>query len=172
MKKITLAILLFAAVAVNAQTNSAPSFFGSVQNYFTSFDTNSTTFLADNVDIWAGADTVDSSTTRASLGIAAMVYQHKLSIESITRSGAVGGTVVSQQFGVGYNITHFDTRFTGYIHAGYSLDSKRAYAAPGLRVMKALTANTYAGMSLELPFYFKRGAGVTPTISVFTGFRF
>lgn len=176
--------------AATAQTNgtAAPeqTFFNSVAQYFSAFDTNSTTFSADTFDLWAGADTVNNQNLAASLGLEILPFRSSsssssfltnLSLESVTRNATVAGTILSEQAGIGYNLTHFDTRLTGYVDAGYRFDTRQGYVTPGLRVKKALTENTYAGVGIELPVYFTHGnsqsAGTpSPTLSVFTGFKF
>lgn len=170
------------------QTAPAPTpqgtFFNSVAQFFTGFDTNSTTFLTDTVDIWAGADTVNNQNMAASLGIeflplhsSSNSFLAALSVESVTRNATVAGTIVSEQAGFGYNFTHFDTRITGYLDGGYRFDTRQGYLAPGIRIKKALTENTYMGVGLELPIYLNHDNGQpsgapSPTPSVFTGFKF
>ncbi len=185
------AVAIFTSHNVSAQTNGGPapaapeqSFFNSVAQYFSAFDTNSTTFATDTFDLWAGADTVNNQNLAASLGLEILPFRTStntfasaLSLESVTRNATVAGTIVSEQAGFGYNLTHFDTRLTGYVDAGYRFDTRQGYVAPGLRVKKALTENTYAGVGLELPVYFTHGAGqstgaASPTLSIFTGFKF
>ena len=174
--------------AATAQTNTPATpeqtFFNSVAQYFSAFDTNSTTFATDMVNVWAGADTVNNQNLAASLGLEILPFRTStnavvsaLSLESVTRNATVAGTIMSEQAGLGYNVTHFDTRLTGYVDAGYRFDTRQGYVAPGLRVKKALTENTYAGVGLELPVYFSRGTGQSagapsPTLSIFTGFKF
>lgn len=172
MKKITLILAIAGLVfGAQAQTNT---FFQSTLDYFTTFNTNLTTFQTDRVNIWADAATVDASTTRASFGACVKVYD-AFDVESITRNGAVGGTVVSEQGGVGYSLVHYDTKLTIYGHAGWRFDTRQTYGCPGLRVMKALTPNTYAVVGVELPLYFRKGGGdtgVNPTFYIGTGFKF
>ena len=182
-----LALALFVGHNAPAQTNGGSpqgTFYNSVAQYFSAFDTNSTTFTTDTFDLWAGADTVNNQNLAASLGLEILPFRSSsnsvisvLSCESVTRNATVAGTIVSEQAGFGYNLTHFDTRLTGYVDAGYRFDTRQAYITPGLRVKKALTENTYAGVGIELPVYFNHGVGQSagapaPTLSVFTGFKF
>jgi len=182
------AIILVGAICAKAQTNLTPpqTFFQSTMNYFSSFNTNlADTFASDSVDVWAGADTVNNQTMAASFGIEYLpfhatstnAFASGLSLESVTRNSTVAGTVVSEQGGIGFGLTHIDTRLTGYIDFGHRFDTDQSYFAPGLRVKKALTDNTFAGVGLELPIYLSSGHGLTsgapaPTLSVFSGFRF
>lgn len=179
-------LVLAPASRAQTTTNVPPesTFFNSVLNYFSAFDTNSTTFATDTVDLWAGADTVNNQNLAASLGLELLPFRastnsvaQNLSLESVTRNATVAGTIVSEQAGIGYNYSFHDTRLTGYVDAGYRFDTAQTYVAPGIRVKKALSANTYAGVGLELPVYFGHGSGQSagapsPTLSVFTGFKF
>jgi len=190
MKKILPSLCAVAALAiapVNAQTTNAvgaQTFFNSVAQYFSGFDTNATTFQADTVDVWAGADTVNNQNLAAAFGLEILPFRSssnsflaRLSVESVTRNATVAGVILSEQAGVGFNFTRFDTRVTAYFDAGYRFDSRQACVAAGLRAKKALTENTYAGVGLELPVYLNHARGQSagapsPTLSVFTGFKF
>ena len=188
----TVAVALLTSHDVSAQTNGGSpqgppeqTFFNSVAQYFSAFDTNSTTFATDTFDLWAGADTANNQNLAASLGLEILPFriEHERVCFGAVRWGRshetrrVAGTILSEQAGFGYNVTHFDTRLTGYVDTGYRFDTRQGYIAPGLRVKKALTENTYAGVGLELPVYYTHGAGQStgapsPTLSIFTGFKF
>ena len=173
MKKIV-SILAIASLSLcaMAQTNSPQNFYQSVQSYFTSFDTNSQTFLSDKVDISLGTVTIENSQLAADF-LAEFQVKNPLSLEIDVRNTTVAGTVLSYAGGLGYNITHFDTRITGFIDGGYKTDTKSAYFAPGIRIKKALTANTYAGIGIELPIYLHNsGHSISPTYVVSAGFKF
>src|SRR5208283_5078732 len=118
-RKYLVTILLTALTAcvwtpARAQTNGAPqTFFTTVTGYFGGFNTNlASTFAADRVNIWAGADTVNNQNLAASFGVE---YQlgYNFSLESVTRNATVAGVIVSEQGGLGYNLTYIDTRLTG-----------------------------------------------------------
>lgn len=179
--------LLAAAGLCRAQTNTPPpqQFYQTVFGYFSSFNTNlSDTFSTDTVDISAGADTVDNANMAASFTVEVLPFRSSsnvlasgLSIESVTRNATVAGILVSEQGGIGWSATHIDTRVTGYVDFGRRFDTSQNYFAPGLRVKKALTDNTFAGVGLELPIYLNSNHGQSsgapaPTLSIFTGFRF
>lgn len=166
-----LASMLAMPLLAHAQTNTPQNFFQSVQGYFTSFDTNSTTFLTDKIDISLGTATIENAQLAADF-LAEFQVKNPLSLEIDIRNTTVAGTVLSYAGGLGYNITHFDTRITGYIDGGYKTDTKSAYFAPGIRVKKALTANTYAGIGIELPINLSGNRPITPTYVISAGFKF
>ena len=98
-------------------------------------------------------------------------FSKSFSFEGDFRNATVAGTIVSYQGGLGYSMVHYDTKLTGYINVGYKTDINLPYVAPGIRVKKALTDNTYGMVGLELPIYFRREA-MSPTYIVGAGFKF
>lgn len=189
MKKIIGTLCAFVALtfSLSAQINTNPApissvlsnapsnpgtFFGTVQSYFTSFNpAYEQTFRKSNeVDIWAGTDSVQGAGMTASLGVSYNLWK-SVSLESITRNGSIGGVIVSQQGGVGYSKVVHDVKVTAYLHGGYSFQDKATYGAIGARFVKALTENTYAGLGIEERIGGKKVSN-TPTISVLTGFNF
>lgn len=174
MKKLLLAIVLYSAISSFAQdTNtSPPNFYDSFTSYFTKFNTNlAPTFATDRVNIWLGADTINSSTTEASFGISVYIAKPWF-VESVTRNGAIAGTVVTEQLGAGYSFVYVDTKVSSYVDIGYKFDNNKPYTELGIDIRKALTLNTYAGTRVALPIYWTQRQNITPTISIFTGFKF
>lgn len=160
-----LGVLLY-AVAAQAQvlppTNSPGSFFSTALSYFTAFNTNlDSTFANSKGSIWTGADSMQGARTPLanSLGLSYRVY-NVISLESVTRNAGVAGTVVSQQFGPSLNFVVHDAKLSLYAHAGYELDAPaggkfadKIYGEIGVRVCKALTEHTFAGVGIgaQLP---------------------
>ena len=177
-KSLAAALLLLAcgATATQAQTTNATpptpdSFVKTVENYFTSFDTNlDLTFGATNYrgSVIVGADYVQSVNISSSLGISYDIGKG-FSAESTTRNAGIAGVILSQQAGIGYNLVIHDLKITGFIEPGYDFNSRQVYGAIGARLSKALTTHTFAGIGLEEHI----GSRVsTPILSVFTGFTF
>ena len=166
-----------------AQTNSVPpnsgSFFNSVGNYFTSFNTNlEATFGQTRGKLWTGVVSLQGGNTPLAnvVGLSYDVYKPSnsaisISLESETLNSGVAGTVVSQEIGPGLNFIIHDTELTAFAHGGYELSAgsrgSRVEAGIGLRLCKALTAHTYAGteLSIVLPRNEQR-------IGAFAGFTF
>lgn len=158
-------------------TNAPPSFtpqgfLTSFKNYFLTSDTNSTTFTTHDFDVWAGADYVQGVNTAQSLGLEYDFYHLSnknvsLSAESVTRNAGIAGIILNQQVGLGLNLTHFDTKITGFIDGGYDFDGARPYAAIGARIKKALTVNTFGGLGIEE--HFGTHSSRIPTMSIFAG---
>ena len=159
------------SVLSNAPT-SPGTFFGTVQSYFTSFNPSlEQTFHKTNEwDIWAGADNVQGSGMTASLGVSYNVWKF-VSLESVTRNGSVAGTIVGQQFQLGLNKVVHDVKVTGFVGGGYDFNQKESYGILGARFIKALTENTFAGLSIEEHIGGSK-IGNTPTVSILTGFNF
>lgn len=146
-----------AQVATNTPTGS---FFTSVQSYFTSFNTNlDGTFEASKGTVWTSADSLQGGAVPLanSIGLSYKVYK-LISAESVTRNSGIAGTLVSEQAGLGLNFAVHDTRLTAYLDGGYAFGepggtTEKLYAEVGLRVTKALTEHTFAGVGVgaQLP---------------------
>jgi hypothetical protein len=178
------AALFSSALAVTArgqtQTNTAPSpttFFQDIGAYFSSFNTNLTTFTDTNNFhgvVWAGADYQSGVNIASSLGVEYPFYKSLTAI-SVTRNADVAGAILSEQADLGVSITHFDTQLTlggglGYCFASVGDLKPGLYGSIFAEAKKAMTDNTFAGMRLEDDF-----SGKTPNVpvlSVFVGFRF
>ena len=154
----TATLLIASALTSRAQsTNSVGSFFGTVQSYFTSFNTNlDTTFASERGSIWTGVDSIQGGAVPLanSLGVSYNVWK-SISVESVTRNSGIAGTVVSEQGGVGLSFVVHDTKLTGYADLGYALGEpkEKLYGEIGLRIFKALTTHTFAGVGIgaQLP---------------------
>lgn len=177
MKK-TIAILTVALTAVLGQAQTVPispqqSFFDTVTQYFSSMNSNLTTFtLGNHAELSLGFDTVGQDRLAASFLVEVPVWK-AFSIEGNVRNATVLGDVVTAQGGIGYSVVKYDTKLTAFVDGGYRWDTKQSFVAPGVRVKKALTQNTYAGVGIELPFYVNgSNERIVPTYSIFTGFKF
>ena len=175
---------LFAVLSAHAQattagdTNTVPSFFSTVQSYFSSQNSALTNTFAPSkqFDFWTGAEYVDGVNVAASLGLEARIYtlitnSTTISLESVTKNAGIAGTILSQQAGVGLNYILTDTKITAYADPGYSFLNKEFTTEIGLRAKKALTPNTYAGLGLSLDVS-AHHTSKRPNIVIFTGFTF
>ena len=173
--KLTILALALVSLTAVAQTNTpGGTFFNTVGQYFTSFNTNLAGTFQAKTTLWTGVDSVQggNSSLVNEIGLSYAIYG-PLSLESITRDGGVAGTLVSQQVGFGANFVLIDTRLTAYADAGYRLDSPSTvkfrdnlYGEVGLRIAKALTEHTFAwvGLGVKVPQkeeVFEGGVGFT-----------
>lgn len=169
---ITASELVDLQVAALPDTNvitSPQSFGASLINYFTAFDTNSTTFLTnDTLDISVGSTTIENKQLAADF-LAEFNIGKKFSVEADIRNATVAGTIVSFQGGFGYSLVHYDTKVTGFIDGGYKTDIKLPYIAPGIRAKKALTQNTFGQIGIELPIYLHGNEGIAPSYTISVG---
>jgi len=164
-----------------SQTTPAPSapsaFFNSVQSYFTSFDTNSTTFKNERCEVWTGVDQ-SPDVLSAIFGLTYNVRTN-WSAEAVFENASVAGTILSAQGGGGYRFVKYDAELTlgldiGYRFADVNATQKRTvFIEPFIDARKALTENTYAGIRL----YYQQGfSGDTkahaPGVFIITGFKF
>jgi hypothetical protein len=167
--------LLLLTIPARAQDPQAPptspqSFFTTIGQWFSSQNTNLDTFSSDRFSLWAGMDNLGNQLTTASIGGDFYIYD-KLSLEGNFRNATVAGTVVTAQVGFGYSWISHDIKLTAYLDGGNRFDTRQPFLAPGIRIKKALTPNTFAGLGLELPIYLKHGSDLSPTFSIFTGFK-
>lgn len=172
MKKFLTITLLAASTFVGYSQTNTPGFFSSVENYFTSFNTNLTTFSSEKLEVWAGADYQQNYNVSSSLGLEYKPFNNIIKLESVTRNAGIAGTILSQQAGVGVAMSLHDVEFGAYVDGGYQFDKKAPFIALSAEVKKALTENTYAGLRLESDFELKAGKQQIPILSVLWGFKF
>lgn len=172
MKKLLSVIIglsLIGGSVINAQqiTNITPvSFIHTVGSYFTSHNLELTNTFGSGhkFDLWTSIDSIQGNGNSAAhladaIGISYVVYDH-ISLENVLRTSGIAGTIMTEQFGVGLNYTVIDTKLTLYADAGYDKGNSlthskfqdNLFGEVGLRVKKALTENTYAGIGLGLQF--------------------
>ena len=170
-----------------AQTNP-PTFFNSVESYFSSFNTNlDTTFANERLELAIGVDSIQGGSTPIanSLRISYNVYHPTngataISLENVVDNSGIAGTIVSEQFGAGLSFIVHDTKLTLYADALYDfnphqslnhkgkLTTDSAFGGEvGLRVQKALTIHTFAGIGIGavIPINEQK-------VQAFTGFTF
>lgn len=146
---------------------SIPGFPTQVAAYFTSIDTNSTTFHKTNeLDLWTGIDTGNKSATV----IGADYYFSKgWTADAAFRNSGFTGDFQDAELGVGYSVVYYDIKFAAYADGGYSVIERQPFGAIIGEINKAMTPNTYSGFRLELRFINGQTV-VTPTLKV--GFTF
>lgn len=187
MAKVVLAFAFLIGTSAMAQT-TPPTFFNSVSDYFSSFNTNlDSTFATERAEIAIGVDSTQGGSVPLanSLRISYTVYQPSnavtaLSIENVLDNSGVAGTLVSEQLGLGFSFIVHDVKLTGYADGLYDFNpatktnskgktrKDSAFGAEiGLRVQKAMTTHTFSGIGLGviLPRNEQK-------FQVFTGFTF
>lgn len=192
MKNLKLLILIgmasLTAMVSQAQTNMPPTFFNSLEGYFASFNTNlDSTFATERAEIAVGVDSIQGGATPLanSFRISYNVYQPSngvtaISIENVIENAGVQGTILSEQAGIGLSFVIHDTKLTGYADGLYDFQPHTTTNAKGkvrkasafggeigIRVEKAMTTHTFAGIGLGV---------VLPRneqkLQAFTGFTF
>lgn len=179
MKRIfTIATLALALVGANAQSNTIPSFFSSIGGYFTTHNTNlAGTFGLNKGELWTSVDSIQGNASTAAkladaVGASYTVYDH-LALEGVLRTSGIAGTVVDGQIGPSLNFVLIDVKLTLYADAGYDLEGTHKhtydalYGELGIRLKKALTEHTYAGVGLGV-----RVPDASQVYQVMAGFTF
>jgi hypothetical protein len=93
----------------------------------------------------------------------------RISVEDTVRDSGIAGTVLSEGFGVGLTYVIHDTRLTAYLEGVYAMNELQdKYCAEfGLRISKALTTHTFAGVGIGMQLPSER-----KILSAFAGFTF
>jgi len=149
---------------------STGTFFDSVTGYFSSFNPALEDTFTNRGTFWTSVDamTGGSSPLVNSIGLSYDVWK-LVSVEGVFRNSGVAGAIVDAQGGLGLNFKVHDVRLTAYVDGGYGFAETRdkVYAEIGVRVLKALTEHTFAGVGVaaQLP-------GNRQVLSAFVGFTF
>lgn len=156
------------------QTNTvAPpqNFFQSVQQYFTSANTNYT-WTANTFEFAVGADYMSSVNWANYLD--AQYDAGNFGIEAKMRNAGIAGTVDSVQAGIEYTlIQYYSVKLEAGVIGGYDLERNSAVIEPKLTVRSKLTPNTFAGVVLSLPIWTAgKPINNVPDIGVEAGFTY
>ena len=164
----------------NTSPPQAQSFFTSVEQYFTSFDTNSQTFSTNNgFQIWSGVQYQSGVNLGATFAIEAQPFSgaaHGLTLGGVATLSDVIGTVAQNEFDIGWSLRHYDVRITAgaaavYTYQSNGLGEKGAAGGIYLEFEKALSANTFGGVRLKEQFGGGQHAN-QPFLYLFAGFVF
>jgi hypothetical protein len=110
-------------------------------------NTNSTFFNGERWELRAGAVVTAASaiTTEGALGLSFYPRTNSnFSVEGDVITGATSGVVDAMQIGAGYNVVHYNLKFTAFADAGTRLRPTRPYGLLGLRAEFQAGANTFA----------------------------
>lgn len=183
-------IVSMADTVTNTVTNQVPtspgSFLGTVVNYFSSFQTNYDTCFKDGrLGVWTGLDSIQNGAVPLanSLGLSYDIYHSTPSgnspafffaqVENTLRTSGVQGTFLSDGAGLGAGFVIHDVKLTLYAEGVYCFaeEDNKLCAEVGVRVFKALTEHTYAGVGLAAQFTGGDGSkGIREILSAFVGF--
>ena len=160
----------FSTNAPAAPPTSTATFFDSVTGYFSSFNPELEDTFTNRGTFWTSVDAMmgGSSPLVNSIGLSYDVWK-LVSLEGVFRNSGVAGAIVDAQGGVGLNFRVHDVKLTTYVDGGYGFAESRdaIYAEIGVRVLKALTTHTFAGVGIaaQVP-------GNRQVLSAFVGFTF
>ncbi len=190
MKKYLARILLIAGLCLSAFTVSSQvlntnvpvtpqQFYQTALDYFTSFNTNSVTWLTDRGSVQVGASYVSGVNVASTLGftyniVGASTNGNGFELRGQFDNAAIAGNILGASAGVGYHVSLYDARLSGYLKGGYDWNAKAGVISPGLELRKAMTARTYSFLSMEIPVYLRRGynSNLIPRVGLGVGFTF
>lgn len=167
-------LCLFAGSNAMCQTNTAAppqNFFQSVQEYFTSANTNYT-WTGNTFEFAVGADYMSSVNWANYLDV--QYDAGNFGIEAKMRNAGIAGTVDSVQAGIEYTlIQYYSVKMEAGVIGGYDLERNSAIIEPKLTVRSKLTPNTFAGVVLSLPIWTSgKPINNVPDIGVEAGFTY
>ena len=162
---------LVAAQTTTPQPPASATFFQSAAAFFTSFDTNSTTFSAEHAEVWASADYQSGLNFAAGFGVQYELPRNFV-LESFTRNAGIAGTIVSEEVGAGWALRHYDVKLTFGADGGYNWHAGRPQLEVYADLRKALTPNTFAGIRLSYLTTFNHQSPGAPVVGIITGFKF
>lgn len=164
---------------VQAQGNpplptDTPSFFATAQQYFTSFNTNLDNTFIERGEIAVGVVSIQGGGVNLANEVRGSYVAYKaLSIDAAFRDAGIAGTFVSEQLGLSANYVVHDAKFTVYMDGLYHQEkptagNSRLTGELGIRVQKALTQHTFAGVEAAVQF----SKGQPRVFGTFAGFTF
>ena len=179
MKKIILLLVIaITGIGAGAQTNgtngnygsNAGTFFDSVTGYFSSFNPELEGTFTNRGTFWTSVDSIQGGDNPManSIGMSYSIWK-AVAVEGVFRNSGVAGSVVNGQGGLGLGVVVHDVRLTVYGDGGYAFAERRdpVYGEIGVRVMKALTTHTFAGVGIGAQLPANR-----QILSAFVGFTF
>jgi hypothetical protein len=170
-------IIGFTALAVmmvvfstKAQTNTAPSFFQTAEQYLTSFNTN---FTFQGVSFEAATGYKQVTGVGAASVIDAQYDINRFHILTSFQFSGVGSAFNAEEGGVGYDvIQYYDTALEANLLGGYDETLHSGEIEPRVNLKKKWTYNTYSELGISLPVYFKEKFNNTPSFYLEEGFTF
>lgn len=78
-------------------------------------------------------------------------FTNRLAAISETRNASIGGTIVSQEFGVGYNLYQkYDTELTPFLAGGYRFDKHEGVGSIGVVLRHMINKVAYIAPGIQL----------------------
>lgn len=175
MKKLILTLVMAAAFVAGAQAQTSPeqTFFNSVGDYFTSFNTNLLTFQKNKFEVWTGVAYQQNVDVANVLGVDFDVKKGGgFYVEGTMANAGIAGTVLNLAGGGGYSIVKYDTRLSFGVNGGYDFQIKQPIVEIYGDVRKSLTENTFAGLRLSYETSFSGASPHAPLVLGLVGFTF
>lgn len=137
-------------VITPAATSDSQSFLSSAYSYFTSFDTNSTTFTVP-YEVFTGVKFQSGINEGALLGGEAQPFKKVpwLTLRDVMTLADTIGTMSENEFDIGAFFVHYDLRFGVFFGTDTIIQKDRWGGIGGLELQKALTKNSFAGVAVE-----------------------
>lgn len=155
--------------ALDSAINPA-NFFGTVQSYLTSVDTNFD-WSSNRLEIAAGADYLDG--LEWANYISGQYDLGRWDLESKIRNVGVAGSIESVEGGGGYTfIQDYSLKLQGSLLVGYDFDRSAALIEPQAVIKKKVTRNTYLELGIGVPLWLQKPLNDRPNIFIGAGFTY
>jgi hypothetical protein len=163
---LSLALCLLLPQPAKAQTSS--NFLGSIQSYFTSFNTN---YTWTNVVLEVGTGYKQVTGVNAASTLDIQYDLGRFNLGGALQFSGVGSPINAAEGQVGYTLLQrYDAKLDFDIRGGYDDTVASGVVEPCLFIKKKGTANTYFETGVSLPIYFKQKLNTNPTFFIQTGF--
>jgi hypothetical protein len=179
MKKIiatlTITSAIFCSFAIEAQTiqtNSPSPLQGLINSgtaWLTTPDTNNVTLESTHFRVETGPAIQSGLTISDNLFAQYNFTSNRLAMISETRNASIGGTIVSEEVGIGYNLYQkYDTEITVFAVGGYRFDTSHDVFSVGATVRHMLNKVLYIAPGIQLDF----GKKTLPMVTAYAGIAF
>jgi hypothetical protein len=163
-------------LTISTGTNSlgstiAPAnFFGTVQSYLTSVDTNFD-WTSNRLEIAAGADYLNG--LEWANYVSGQYDFGRWDLESKIRNIGIAGAIESVEGGGGYTlIQDYSLKLQGSVLVGYDFDRSAALIEPQAAIKKKSTRNTYLEIGIGMPLWLQKSFNDRPNIFIGAGFTY
>jgi hypothetical protein len=151
-------------------TIAPANFFGTVQSYLTSVDTNFD-WTSNRLEIAAGADYLDG--LQWADYVSGQYDFGRWDLESKIRNIGIAGAVESVEGGGGYTlIQDYSLKLQGSLLVGYDFNRSAALIEPQAVIKKKSTRNTYLELGVGMPLWLQKSFNDRPNLFIGAGFTY
>jgi hypothetical protein len=153
-----------------ATTITPANFFGTVQSYLTSVDTNFD-WTSNRLELAAGGDYIGG--LEWANYVSGQYDFGRWDLESKIRNVGVAGAIESVEGGGGYTVIQdYSLKLQGSLLVGYDFDRSAVLIEPQAVLKKKGTRNTYLELGIGVPLWLQKPLNDRPNIFIGAGFTY